>query len=161
MLAQLLSSTSNHHDAITNCIDILAQLGEVFPPQSTLMDFLPPKSTLDIVMDKLAAAKPLVLESLTLEQVKSLPLMTDTTKLQAMKFLTIICSISFKVAPALLGLASVRMIKLTIQHGFCEDSIVGLVWSGYSLVSTTSLIYCTTSNQLLMMHPGHYILLQK
>ena len=66
---------------------------------------------------------------------KALPTMTDTNKLQAMKFLGMLCDISFFAAPMLLPLLSVRMMKLTLQFGFCSDSILGIFYTASSVVS--------------------------
>lgn len=124
MLAKLLSSLSKHNEAIEKCRAILSRLEEEFPPQPTL----------DMVLSKLSSAKPLLV-NLTLEQMKSLPPMTDTTKLHAMKFLSLLCIISYKSDPILLPLFSIRMMELTLQKGFCHYSIVGLVMTGCSQVS--------------------------
>ena len=51
MFARLLSSLSKHCDAITNCLDILAKLGEEFPSQPDLA----------IVQNELSEVQPLLL----------------------------------------------------------------------------------------------------
>ena len=124
MFARLLSSLSKHREAITNCLDILAKLGEEFPSQPDLA----------IVQNKLSEIQPLLL-SLTADKMKALPAMTDTTKLQAMKFLGMLCEISLMAAPFLLPLLSVRMMNLTLQFGFCSDSILGIFYTAFSVVS--------------------------
>jgi predicted ATPase len=124
MFARLLSSLSKHREAITNCLDILAKLGEEFPSQPDLAT----------VQNKLSEVQPLLL-SLSADKMKALPTMTDINKLQAMKFLGMLCEISSMAAPMLLPLISVRMMKLTFQFGFCNDSILGIFYTASSVVS--------------------------
>ena len=124
MLSRLLVSSHEHNEAITNCLDILSKLDEEFPPQPDLA----------IVQSKLSEAQPSLL-SLTAEKMKALPTMTNTNKLQAMKFLGLLCKISVMAAPMLLPLLSVRMMKLTLEFGFCSDSILGISYTAYSMVS--------------------------
>ncbi|KAL7532173.1 hypothetical protein ACHAXR_005679, partial [Thalassiosira sp. AJA248-18] len=101
---------------------ILLQLGEEFPPPVNL----------SIALTTLSAMQPM-LANISKDQMKSLPSMTDTTKLQAMKFLSMLCTLSVMSAPMLLPILSCRMMRLTLDHGFCHDSIIGLVMTGYSL----------------------------
>ena len=108
-----------------NCLDLLAKLGEEFPSQPDLA----------IVKNKLSEVQPLLL-ALTADRMKALPTMMDTIKLQAMKFLGMLCEISLKAAPLLLPLLSVRMMKLTFQFGFCNDSILGIFYTAFSVVSS-------------------------
>ena len=124
MFARLLSPLSKHRDAITNCLDILEKLGEEFPSQPDLA----------IVQNELSDVQPLLL-TLTSDRMKALATMMDTSKLQAMKILGMLCEISLMAAPLLLPLLGVRMMKLTFQFGFCSDSILGISYTAYSMVS--------------------------
>ena len=103
---------------------MLAQLGEEFPAQPDLI----------IVQNKLSKIRPLLL-ALTADEMKALPAMIDKNKLHAMKFLGMLCDISVKVAPMLLPLLSDRMLKLSLQYGFCNDTIVGIIYTAFSVVS--------------------------
>ena len=145
MLARLLSSLSKYREAITNCLGILAQLGEAFPPEPDLTT----------AQNKLSEIQPLLL-TLSADRMKALPPMTDKSKLQAMKFLAMLCEMSMMVAPMLLPLLSVRMIELSLEYGFCSDTIVGIVTTAYGVVSSKafrihscvhlhSLISCNSS----------------
>ena len=125
MLARLLASSHEHNEAITICLGILAKLGE---------EEFPPEPDLSIVQNKLSEIQPLLL-ALTADRMKALPTMTDTNKLQAMKVLGMLCDISYMAAPMLLPLLSLRMMKLTFQFGFCSDSILGVFYTAYSVVS--------------------------
>ena len=126
MLARLLASSHKHNDALTNCLDILKNLGEDFPPEPDLA----------IVHNKLSEIQPL-LSRVTADQMKALPAMTEKSKLQTMKFLGMLSEISMMAAPMLLPLLSVRMIRLSLQYGFCNDTIVGIATTAHSLVSHT------------------------
>lgn len=138
MLARLLTSSHKHNEAITNCLDILAKLGEDFPP----------KPDLTMVQNKLLEVQPSLL-TLTADRMKALPTMTDTSKLQAMRFLGMLCEISLVAAPMLLPLLSVRMLNMTFQFGFCSDSILGIFYTASSVVSFVLLkgVSCTCSLQ--------------
>ena len=122
MLAQLLASQSDYQAAIANCLAILSSLGETFPPSADL----------SVVLSELSTIQ-LALNMLTLDYVKALPKMTDTTKLNAMRFLGMLCQYSVRAAPFLLPLVGCRMVKLTLESGFCDDSIIGLVMTAYSI----------------------------
>ena len=134
MLTRLLSSSHEHNEAITNCLDILGKLGEEFPQQPDLA----------IAHSKLLEAQP-SLFTLSADNMKALPTMTDTNKLQAMKFLGMLCEISYMAAPMLLPLLSVRMMELTLQFGFCSDSILGIFYTAFSVVSFVLVrgVHCT------------------
>lgn len=124
MLVKLLSSRSQYKEAIINCLGILSHLGEDFPPSADKT----------VVLNELSTIYPL-LTNISKEQFTALEPMTDVTKLHAMKFLSMLCRASLVSAPIFMPLVCVRMINLTMKHGFCDDSIIGLVMTGSSLVS--------------------------
>ena len=130
MLARLLTSSHKPKDAMTNCLDILTQLGEEFPAQPDP----------EVLQNKLLELKPIFM-SLSVGQMKALPKMRDGSKLQAMKFLGMLCQICVMAAPMLLPLLSVRMLELTLQFGFCNDSIAGICYCALSMVSFRSEFY--------------------
>ena len=124
MLAKLLASNSKYDDARSNCLDILKNLGEDFPADISMPD----------VLNELSDAQR-ALKNVTHAQMKALPPMTNKSKLNAMKFLNMLCMYSGISKPILLPILSIRMVNLTLQYGWCDDSIVGLTTAGYSLVS--------------------------
>ena len=124
MLARLLTSSHKHNAAISNSLDILAKLGKEFPLEPDLA----------IVQSKLSKVQPLLL-TLTADRMKALHPMTNISRLQAMKFLGMLGEISVMAAPMLLPLLSVPMMELTLRLGFCSDSILGLFYTAYSVVS--------------------------
>ena len=114
LLVKLLASSSKFEEARSNCLMILSNLGEVFPSEVSLPRVLNELSTIQVS-----------LKNITHDQMKLLPRMTDRSKLNAMKFLNMLCMYSIISKPMLLPLLSCRMVKLTLQYGFCDDSIVG------------------------------------
>jgi len=126
LLAKLLAASHKYPEAIKNCLSILSALGEEFPEEISLPFVL---SELSVIQTTLA--------NISVNQVKLLPEMTDKSKLNAMKFLSMLCSYSIQSKPMLVPILSCRMVRLTIEKGFCDDSIVGLVTAGYSLFSFT------------------------
>ena len=125
LLAKLLAASSKYDEAISNCLSILSALGEEFPQEISL----------PIVLNELSVIQT-TLATISVDQVKLLPQMTNKSKLNAMKFLSMLCSYSIQSKPMLVPILSCRMVRLTIEHGFCDDSIVGLVTAGFSLVCT-------------------------
>ena len=55
---------------------------------------------------------------------------------------------SSRLQPMLLPLLSWRMVKLTIDYGFCNETIVGLATAGHSFVSV-----CFRSGLHVYLHP--------
>ncbi|KAL7547303.1 hypothetical protein ACHAWF_010625 [Thalassiosira exigua] len=119
LLVKLLASKSQFDEAISNCFMVLSNLGEEFPSDITV------PLCLDELSDVMKA-------NITRESFKSAS-MTDKGKINAMKFMNMMCQCSIVSKPLLLPLVSCRMVKLTLKHGFCEDSIVGLALVAYSI----------------------------
>ena len=124
LLVKLLASSSKFEEARSNCLIILSNLGEVFPSDVSL----------PLVLNELSLIQT-VLRNITSNQIKLLAPMTDRNKLNAMKFLNMLCMYSNISKPMLLPLLSCRMVRLTMEYGFCDDSIVGLATAGLSVVS--------------------------
>lgn len=114
LVVKLLAASSKFEEAMGNCLRILEQLGEEFPYELGL----------PLVMDELSRIQPLM-QNVTIDQVKSLPPMNDSQKLNSMKFMNVLCGLAVRSKPLLSPLVSSRMVRLTFEHGLCEDSIVG------------------------------------
>lgn len=144
MLAKLLASLSKHDEAVHNLIAILARLGETLPPQ------LNPA----IIQSKLSEIKPLLL-TLTIDHITSLPAMVDKTRLQAMNILANLSAISSICTPLLLPVLSIRMVELTMQFGYCNDTIPGLFHMAFCLVRH---IQCSNHAkiQVSLPHPNFF-----
>ena len=125
LLSKLLASSSKYDEAMATCLEVLVTLGEELPKDITL----------PIVLSELSVIQT-TLTNISVESVKMLPLMTDKSKLNAMKFLSMLCSYAIISKPFLVPILACRMVRLTIENGFCDDSIVGLVTAGFGLVGT-------------------------
>lgn len=122
---KLLMASSKFDEAEKKCLRVLEKLGEEFPEEYDI----------PFVVGELASMDEL-LRNITVTQMKQLPPMTDRNKLSAMTFLHLLCVCALDhFKPMLLPVLSCRMVKLTMEHGFCDDSIVGLANTGVSVVS--------------------------
>lgn len=115
LLAKLLASSARYDEAMENCLTVLRNLGEEVNPDVNL----------SIVMEELAVLQT-TLANITIDQVRALPKMTDKHKLYSMQFLSMLCMYSIISKPMLVPILSCRMVRLTIELGFCDESIVGL-----------------------------------
>jgi len=129
LLVKLLASSSKFDEARTNCITILANLGETFPKGIGL----------PCALDKLSVIQT-TLRDISCDQIKQLPPMSDSNKLNSMKFLNMLSMYSIISKPMLLPLLSCRMVMLMNEYGFCDDAIVGLATAGYSVVRTCKAV---------------------
>ena len=77
LLAKLLAASGKYDEAMRNCLSILSALGEEFPQDIDL----------SIVLNELSVIQT-TLANITVDQVKLLPPMTNTSKLHVMKFLS-------------------------------------------------------------------------
>ena len=93
LLVKLLASLSKFEEARSNCLIILSNLGEVFPSEINL----------PLVLNELSLIQT-TLKDITSNQIKLLTPMTDRNKLNAMKFLNMLCMYSNISKPMLLPL---------------------------------------------------------
>lgn len=126
LAVKLLMASSKFDQAEQKCLRVLKKLGEE--------DF-PSEYDGPFILSELGSMNE-SLRTITAESVKQLPAMKNKHKLSAMKFLNLLCMCGYHSKPMLRPLASCRMVKLTMQHGFCDDSIVGLLTIGNSIVSS-------------------------
>ena len=104
LLMQLLAASSHYPEAISTGIGILSKLGEDFPQD--ILCISPP-----LVMKELSSAVP-TLKAITTEGLKSLPTLTNTSKLAAMKYMRVLCRYIIISRPVLLPLFAIRMVSL-------------------------------------------------
>lgn len=115
MLAKLYLSQQRYADGFRDVIEVLSGLGEVFPKEIDQT----------LVTSEINETLPL-LNEITKEKLSNLPVMTDARKLNAMKFMSLLTTLCTIHSPKFLHMLSCRMIQLTFQFGFCEESITGL-----------------------------------
>jgi len=123
LLVKIFASSSKFEEARSTCLMVLRHLGEEFPCEINPLVF---QNELSLMQN--------TLRNVTSNQIKLLPRMRDKNKLNAMKFLNMLCMYSNISNPMMQPLSSWRMVKLTFEFGFCDDSIVGLATAGQSLV---------------------------
>lgn len=127
LLVKLLASSAKFVDASDNCLTILQNLGEEFPRGEI---------SLSTVQDTLNTALPTLRKIANdPDQIKQLPPMKDCKKLNAIRVMAILRKVSFRSHPTFLPLLGWRMVSITLQYGLCDESIVGIVVAGFSLVS--------------------------
>lgn len=107
-------------------LDVLQHLGEAFIP--------PDEISMTDVAGKVKDIQSL-LQNVTKDDFKSIPVMTDATKLNAMQIMALLCSYAHMAKAIMLPYLSYRMIELTKQYGMCDDAIVGLAVMGFALIS--------------------------
>ena len=115
LLVKLLTSSSRFEEAQSNCLQILKELdNEIFPPEASL----------PLVLDDLCTIQ-LDLRDISYNKFALLPRMTDQKKLNSMKWMNMALGTAQRSNPLLLPIISCRMVKVTLSHGFCDESIVG------------------------------------
>ena len=124
ILTKVLWSSGKFTEAINTGLRVLADLGEVFPEEIQLTN----------VMDALSEAR-LSLMDIPADNMLSSPNMLSSASLNSMKFMSLLCNYAFSCKPMLLPFLSCRMIKMTLQSGFCDDSIIGFAMLAQGLVS--------------------------
>lgn len=124
LLSKFMGSRGNYAEAINNCLGILSNLGETFPNEID--------ST--IVSSSVAETKQL-LANITKEQISQYPVLNDPSKLNAMKFMSLLMLYAVAHKPSLMPIVSNRMMKLSFNFGFCDDSLLGLAMAAYGIVN--------------------------
>jgi len=122
LMAKYLASQEQYASATEGVLSILSHLGEFFPSDIN-----------ESQLGKEIKASQAILKDITKEKVLRIASMTDSNKLKAMKFMTLLHSFSNFASPLLAHLLSCRMIQLTFESGFCENSILGLGFISHSL----------------------------
>mmetsp|Transcript_26788 Transcript_26788/g.64273 ORF Transcript_26788/g.64273 Transcript_26788/m.64273 type:complete len:1395 (+) Transcript_26788:24-4208(+) len=123
LLAKFLASQERYADATNEVLEILSCLGESFPKEITT----------SLIMNEINEITPM-LEGITKDTFLNLPTMTDRTKLQAMKFMDLLTSLSIFSSPMLMNLVSFRMTRLTFSCGYSDQySIPGLMFMAQGL----------------------------
>ena len=99
------------HDAIETGLEVLAQLGERFPPRPNLLDVAS-----DLVATQIA------LSPYSSADLMSLPPMVHPQKIAAMRIIAHITSSVYWGRPNLLPLIVFRMVRLSLRYGNNADS---------------------------------------
>ncbi len=119
------SASGNIQGAINSAFVILNQLGESFPSVVTPED----------IQSAIASMSEFHCDDLK-EKILNSPELTDTKKLWALKLMDHIAPILHMMSSNFMILISIRMVKISFQHGFAPESALGFFCYSYSLIST-------------------------
>ncbi|HEY9663200.1 MAG TPA: diguanylate cyclase, partial [Allocoleopsis sp.] len=122
-------------DAIKIGLQVLAKLGLYLPELPT-----------ELQIQQALLETEEVLKGRTIQDLVHLPLMTDASKLAAMRIISNIASPAFQAAPALFWLMACEQVKLSIQYGNAPTSAVA--YSCYGVVITAATQDIEKAHQL-------------
>jgi PAS domain S-box-containing protein len=122
-------------DAIKIGLQVLAKLGLNLPDLPT-----------ELQIQQALSETEEVLQGRNIQNLVHLPLMTDASKLAAMRIISNIASPAFQAAPALFWLMACKQVKLSIQYGNAPSSAVA--YSCYGVVITAATQDVEKAHQL-------------
>ena len=127
LAVQLLASSGKFDDAMDNGLMMLQNLGEGFPRGEI---------SLSSIQDMLNTALP-TLKNIASnpDLMKNLLPMSNCNKLDAMQVMAILRKVNLRSHSKLIPFLGWRMVSMTLEYGLCDESIIGLVVTGLSLVS--------------------------
>ncbi|MEA5449260.1 AAA family ATPase [Leptolyngbya sp. CCNP1308] len=108
-------------EAINTALQVLQQLGIVFPEQ-------PSQSDIQLELDAIAS----LLGERSIESLSHLPEMVEPDKLEAMRILSRITTVAQIADPSLMPLLASKQVSLSIQHGNASTSPV--VYANFGLI---------------------------
>lgn len=114
-----LGACGRMNEAIDLGLETLSSLGEDLSPNPT-----PLQSSLALWRVRR------LIGSRSDQSILRLPQIEDTHKVAAMQFLNLLLCPCLYNNPTLLGMVSIRMVKITLLHGLCPVSAVGFAWYG-------------------------------
>lgn len=123
VLTLSLGLAGEFKNAMSSCMNVLAQLGESFPTH------LNPE-----VMKKSMVETMMALKAYDKEALQKLPLMANKHKQYAMRILKCLLLYSYRAKSPLLSLVACRMVTLTLNHGLAKESARGFVALGNALI---------------------------
>lgn len=106
-----------------------------------------------------------LLKDTSKETILNLPPMHDD-KLSTMKFVCDIVTITFFPSPMLMAMYCCRMIQITLEYGFCEDTISSVAYASYAIFHYGEDIEMATrltriAESLISGHPNEHALRAK
>jgi len=122
----ILHACEEREEAYTICCEVLSQLKEKIPDSVDIKDLTPMIQETGGMLARMSDADLLGMKE------------TDNSSLRfTLKFYTLLCCISYFSRSNMLPFACCRMAHLTLEHGVCEDSVLGLViYCGFICQST-------------------------
>eukprot|EP00804_Cyclotella_cryptica_P014201 CCRYP_005628-RA/>CCRYP_005628-RA protein AED:0.02 eAED:0.02 QI:105/1/1/1/1/1/2/1150/1171 len=128
-LISSLAYASKISEALEKGYDILSRLGEHIPSN-------PSNEDLDQHIRKTQS----LIRGITENDILNYSHMTDTNKLDAMKFLAQLEIITLMVKPTLHPFVTLKMVRLTILHGLSPASPIGFVYFGSLLAKRGNIM---------------------
>lgn len=126
---RFLCISGRFEEALHTCFTILGESGEEFSSEVTA----------EVVEEEILQTEPL-LNSFPKHDMQSLSRVTDPTRYNIMKTMSTATLILFSTKPELAYMIGCRMIKRSIEHGWCSDSAFGLYAFGQGLISQTKKV---------------------
>jgi signal transduction histidine kinase/CheY-like chemotaxis protein len=109
-------------EAVRSALEVLKLLGVNFPSKPTLLDtWLELAKTRAVLLGRSSAS------------IMALPRMTDTQQLAIMRILASIWSAAYQAVPPLMPLLVFKMVRTSIRHGNCPQSVLCYAWYGLLL----------------------------
>ena len=124
-LVRALSSSGKNEECIATCVSVLSQLGESLPTQITP----------GILQEEVAEVKR-ALVGHTRQELLSLPVMAESNKLTAMRFLNHMLIATYSCNPPLNLIVVFRMVRMTVDFGVCDISAIAFACYGAWLASS-------------------------
>lgn len=128
-LIRFLCLSGRFEEALGTCYSILNDGSEVFPedvtPQFIREEILKTES---------------MLASFPVNDLPSLPSLTDPTRLWMMKIMATTMLIHYVTNAEVAPLVGCRMVQSSLTHGWCADAAYGLYSFGQGLISVTNKI---------------------
>ena len=111
---RFLYASGNAKEASSTTFSVLADLGEDFPEEATP----------ELIYKELLEVKG-VLQELTNEDIRESPRLKDNSYLWRLRFMDRCLKDLFSTRPDLVPLVSCRIIRISLEHGYCVEAIFG------------------------------------
>ena len=125
-LVRALSSSGKNDECINTCVSVLSELGESIPTTVTQ----------EIYFEEVAQVREALIGR-SRQDLLSLPVMTNASKMTAMRFLNHMLIVTYISNPPLNPIVVFRMVRLTVAFGVCN--IAAIAFSAYGGWLSSSL----------------------
>ena len=153
--AKFMASQGQYSTAIAESLEVILKFGVELPQDVNLSQL---KSEVSVIQA--------LLKDTSKETILNLPPMHDDNKLHAMKFVCDIVTITFFPSPMLMAMYCCRMIQITLEYGFCEETISSVAYASYAIFHYGEDIEMATrltriAESLISGHPNEHELRAK
>lgn len=152
--AKFMASQGQYAVAIAESLEVLLKFGVELPQDVNLSQL---RSEVSVIQA--------LLKDTSKETILNLPPMHDD-KLNTMKFVCDIVTITFFPSPMLMAMYCCRMIQITLENGFCEETISSVAYASYAIFHYGEDIEMATrltriAESLINDHPNEHALRAK